>query len=439
MKKLLFIALTFCISQTKAQIITTVAGAGGAGFTGDNGQATSAELNLPKGVAIDAAGNMYIVDESNSRIRKVNTSGVITTIAGTASYGFNGDNGPATAATLYTPAGMSIDAAGNLIIADEDNFCIRKINTAGIITTIAGMGGSAGFTGDGGQATAAKLIRPYAAQYDAAGNLYITDTQNNRIRKVNTSGIITTIAGNGTAGFAGDNGQATAAELNGPDALAFDPAGNLYIADVANIRIRMVNTAGIISTYAGTGVAGYNADGIAATAAQLNNPCGVVVDGAGNLYIGDGNNNRIRKVTKSTGIISTIAGTGAAGFGGDGGPATAALLHLPVGMAFDANGSLYFAEATNNRIRKITNVAQSGIATFNIQNSTLRIYPNPANNKITIDADDVLDIKLFDVLGKQISSTKQNQLDVSNLPEGVYFIQVQTKQGNTSQKIIVQH
>jgi hypothetical protein len=354
MKKLIaLLSLAFYVN-TNAQIITTVVGNGTATFAGDNGQATAASLSLPKGVVFDASGNMYIVDENNNRVRKVNTSGVITTVAGNATQGFGGDNGPATAASLYTPTGMTIGAAGNLVIADEDNFCIRSVNSAGTIKTIAGQGGAPGFSGDGGQATAATLIRPYATEYDAAGNLYITDTQNNRIRKVSTTGIITTIAGTATGGYAGDNGPATAAELNSPLALAFDTVGNLYIADAANNCVRMINTAGVISTFAGTGTAGYNGDGVQATSAQLNNPVGLVFDAYGNLFISDGNNSRIRKVDGGTGIISTIAGSGVAGYSGDGGLATAAELHIPVGMAFDASGNLYFADASNNRIRKIT-------------------------------------------------------------------------------------
>ncbi len=328
-------------------IITTVAGTGWYGYSGDGGAATAARLRQPYGVAVDAAGNLYIADEFNHRIRKVDTGGAISTVAGSGTEGYSGDGGLATATQLNTPTGVAVDAAGNLYIADQNNQRIRKVDTGGAITTVAGTGGY-GYSGDGVAATAAQLYGPYGVAVDAAGNLHIADTLNNRIRKVDTGGVITTVAGSGTKGGT----AATAAQLRHPRGVAVDAAGNLYIADTLNQRIRKVDTGGAITTVAGTGTSGYSGDGGAATAAQLYKPSGVAVDAAGNLYIADFRNNRIRKVDTG-GAISTVAGTGESGDGGDGGAATAAQLTWPQGVAVDSTGNLYIADTSNRRIRKV--------------------------------------------------------------------------------------
>jgi len=342
-------------------IITTVAG-GGTAYPGDGGPATSASLPVPWGVAADAAGNLYIASDG-SRIRKINSSGIIGTVAGNGAIGFSGDGGPATSAALYEPSGVAVDAAGNLYIADTWNQRIRKVSPSGIISTVAGNKAYK-FAGDGGPATSASLSRPGGVAVDAVGNLYIADKMNNRIRKVSPSGIISTVAGNGTEGFSGDGGPATSASLNWPAAVAVDAAGNLYVADTLNSRIRKVSPSGIISTVAGNGMAGFSGDGGSATSASLNLPQGVAVDAAGNVYIADWGNNRIRKVNPS-GVISTAAGNGTPGFSGDGGPATSASLYLASsngltlsGVAVDAAGNLYIADFGSNRIRK---VSSSGI------------------------------------------------------------------------------
>jgi uncharacterized protein (TIGR03437 family) len=329
-------------------VIATVAGTTAQGSSGDNGPATGAGLYLPDSIAVDSAGNLYIADPENNRIRKV-ANGVIVTMAGGWTRGFSGDNGPVSGAMFNDPTGVAVDSAGNLYIADSGNNCIREISN-GVIATVAGNG-TQGISGDRGPATSAQLNQPTAVAADFAGNLYISDTGNIRIRKV-SSGVITTVAGNGTPGFSGDNGPATSARLFGPSGLAADSAGNIYIADADNGRVRKVSN-GVVTTVAGNGAHGYSGDNGPATSAQLSGPLGVAVDASGNLYIADFYVNRIRKV--ANGVITTVAGDGTQGFGGDNGPATSASMFWPGSVAVDSAGNLYIADSYNNRIRKVSN------------------------------------------------------------------------------------
>jgi sugar lactone lactonase YvrE len=335
-------------------MIDTVAGTGTAGYSGDGGPAIAASLYTPYGVAVDNSGNIYIADTFNHRVRKVNASGIITTVAGNGTAGYSGDGGAATAAKLNEPFRVAVDSSGNIYIADTYNYRVRKVNTSGIITTVAGNG-TAGYSGDGGVATAANISYPVGITVDSSGNIYITDLDNYRVRKINTSGIITTVAGNGTAGYSGDGGAATAAKLNRSFGVTIDNSGNIYIADTYNYRIRKVNTSGIITTVAGNGTAGYSGDGGAATAAKLNYPREIGLDSSGNIYIADQGNNRVRKVNTS-GIITTVAGNGTAGYSGDGGAATSASLRTPTGVAIDSTGNVFIADYGNNRIRKLYDV-----------------------------------------------------------------------------------
>ena len=355
-------------------MITTVAG-GGSG--GDGGAAVAAQLNNPYDVASDDLGNLYIADVGNSRIRKVDAAGVITTVAGDGTRGYGGDGGAAVAAQLQGPWSVAVDGAGNLYIADTYNSRIRKVDAAGIITTVAGDG-SFGYGGDGGAAVAAQLQSPWGVAVDGAGNLYIADTGNSRIRKVDAAGVITTVAGDGTHGYGGDGGPGTLAQLNRPLDVAVDGAGNLYIVDTYNYRLRKVDAAGVITTVAGDGTYGFGGDGGPAVAAQMRALYGVAVDGAGNLYIVDTYNYRIRKVD-AAGVITTVAGDGTLGYGGDGGRAVEAQLYRPFGVALDGAGNLYIADTYNNRIRRLKRalrISAGGIALATGTPVVRRISPN---------------------------------------------------------------
>jgi uncharacterized protein (TIGR03437 family) len=360
--------------------VSTVAGNGVTGYSGDGGSAINAELNDPNGVAVDAAGNLYIAEFLGERVRKVATNGTITTVAGTGVAGFSGDGGPATLASLNGPSRVALDKAGNLYIADSDNYRVRKVSLNGTITTVAGNG-TADSSGDGGPATSAALDSPGDLALDSAGNLFIAsgaflgDGRGNVVRKVTPAGLITTVAGNGTAGYSGDGGPATSAALNAPEGLAIDRAGNLYIADQFNRRIRKVSN-GVITTAAGNGLAGYAGDGGPGVSAELSGPAGISLDAAGSLYIADRDNNRVR-VLLTNGTIWTVAGDGSAAYGGDGGPAITAALNSPRSVAIRA-GAVYVADAKNERIRLLTpqpgapSIAPNGIVPIYSRSNTIQ-------------------------------------------------------------------
>ncbi len=333
-----------------AQTISTIAGDGTASFGGDGGAATAAHINMPSGLCFDATGNMYITDAGNQKIRAVSASGVITTIAGTGTSGFSGDGGPATAAKIDHPGDVAVAASGKIYFTDFNNNRVRQIS-GGVITTVAGTGAGAS-TGDGGPATAAAINSPLGIYLDASsGLMYVAALYDIRVINLST-GIIKTYAGTGSIGFGGDGGPATAAQFSNINFIYMDPSNNLYISDNGNQRIRKINSAGVINTIAGTGVVGFSGDGGPATNAKLNYPAGVIADNAGNVYVSDALNYRIRKISPS-GIINTYSGTGSAGYGGDGGAALAALLNYPQDMEFNAAGNLCFADLINSRIRKI--------------------------------------------------------------------------------------
>ncbi len=342
------------LSKAQVGIINTIAGNGTTGFSGDGGPATAAGLYIPYGLAIDYAGNIYTSQSGDGRIRKITPRGVITTIAGNGSSGYSGDGGRATAASLFNPKGLSVDRIGNLYIADFNNHRVRKVDTSGIITTIAGNG-SIGHSGDGGAAVYATLSFIVAVTTDTFGNIYVTDS--NRIRKIDTyTGVISTVAGNGYSGYSGDGGVATSAQIDGPTDIVFDNLGSLYIADRNNNSIRKVDQYGIITTIAGNDTAGYRGDGGQATTAELYHPTSVAVDGIGYIYISDYDNYRVR-VVDNFGVINTLAGTGSSGYAGDGAPATVAMLYQTSVLRIDNAGKLYVVDMGNYRLRTVTSIS----------------------------------------------------------------------------------
>ena len=354
--------------------ITTIAGTGKdggydapelPGFFGDGGAAVQAMMTAPTGVAADARGNVYVADRANRRIRRIAPNGIITTVAGTDDYGSSGDGGPAASATLDDPYDVATDTNGNVYISDVYEYRVRRIDSSGIISNYAGQNsghrfGGPGFGGDGGPATDA-LMGPQGMAVDARGNFYVADPNNCRIRRVTPDGIIKTFAGIGCTGtLVGDGGPATSAVLWDARSVAVDRHGNLYICETGSGRIRKVTANGIITTIAGNGHRGFSGDGHRATRARLWFPEGVAVDRADNVYIADNANYRIRKVTPN-GIITTIAGHSEDdtykrhNLGGDGGPARRSRLSAPGAVAVDARGDLLIADYGNYRIRKIIN------------------------------------------------------------------------------------
>jgi len=422
LSRLSLAALTILAAQSlcHSQIITTFAGGGDSNIPGDGGPANQGSLNEPRNVAFDALGNLYIADYMNHRIRRVSSTGIISTVAGTGTPDSTGDGGLAINAAIRLPVGIAIDNAGNLYFSENVTHKIRRIDPAGIITTIAGTG-TPGFSGDGGPAAKAQLYGASGLATDASGNLYVADTNNQRVRKIDTTGIISTVAGNPTGGVYGDGGLATATRLSSPAAVALDAGGNLYIAE--GNRIRKVNSAGIISTIAGTNAADATGDGGPAISATLASPYGVIVDASGNIYIGDSFNNRIRKVDTS-GIITTIAG-GHFGAIGDGGPAVDASLALPGGMAFDSAGNLYFADTNHDLVRKISGLGAGPVITSVLNGASLLpgIAPNTwatikgSNLSSVIDTWDKAVIN-----GKLPASLDGVSVTVAGQPAYIYYV-----------------
>jgi trimeric autotransporter adhesin len=442
MKKL-FLLFTSCIlySSVQAQIITTIAGGGTSGL-GDGGAATAAQLAHPIGIVVDAGRNLYIGDRDNNLIRKVTVSGVISIIAGTGTPGYSGDGGAATAAQIFHPYGVKVDNSGNIYFADAGNFCVRKINVAGIITTIAGIAGSGGYNGDDIGATTAQLNGVGDIAIDNRGNIFIADGTNNRIRKVSSSGIITTCGGTGMNSNSGDGGLATAAGIYEPYSISLDAIGNLYIAEDHGHSIRKINTSGIITTVAGTGLPGYSGDNGPATAAQLDRPVGVIAGARDYIYIADSHNNRIRKIA-TDGIISTVAGTGTAGYSGDGFSPTTAELNTPAGVAVDSYSNLYIADFGNNRIRYIRNTVS--VPTINASKPELHVYPNPSHGAFTVQWSSpesaAAQVIITSLLGEKvkeltIGANKDVEIQLNAVP-GVYFINCMADGVRESVKVVI--
>lgn len=338
------------------EIISTIAGTGVPGFSGDGGSAVTAMLSSPFGIAIDGEDNLYIADSSNQRIRKVDLgTGQITTVAGSGNFGFQGDGSPAVSASFKAPQGVAVDESGNLFIADTFNNRVRRVDgTTGIVTTYAGNGSFA-FAGDAGPAEEASLRQPEDVAVDRQGNVFIADTSNHRIRQVLVgSGLIITIAGNGDSSYAGDTGSARNASLFQPRSISLDPLGTLYIADTNNHRIRLVdvNEQNIL-TEAGDGFARFGGDTRSSVEASLSSPSGVVVNAARDIFISDTGNGRVRKVTRVNRLIDTIAGNGESTYSGDSGDAQDATIFHPHNVVVDTAGNLYFSDTENHRVRRV--------------------------------------------------------------------------------------
>jgi RHS repeat-associated protein len=370
-------------AENLSAVITTVAGNGAQGYGGDGGPATQASLNYPGGITHAPDGSLYIADYYNHRVRRVGLDGIITTVAGNGNQGYSGDGGPATQAELALPYGLDVARDGSLYIADQKNHRIRRVGLDGIITTVAGNG-TAGFDGDGGPATQAKLYEPVGIVLSPDGSLYIADHTNQRIRRVGPDGIITTVAGTGSYSYGGDGGLATLASFRYPYSAVLQPNGSFYIGDHYNHRVRRVGPDGIITTVAGTGNQGYSGDGGLATQAMLNSPGAVGLSPDGSLYIPDSWNHRVRRVGPD-GIITTVAGNGSAGYGGDNGPATQAQLYYPSTTVIGPDGSLYISDPYNHRIR--------------------RLAPPPAGTSygdVLIPSDDGQQLYVFDPAGRHL-------------------------------------
>lgn len=446
--KYLLIAISLLLSPLiiQAQIITTFAGNGSSGSNiGDGGPATTAVLGDPTGGAFDKYGNYFIACAiGGNYIRRITPAGIITTIAGTGSSGFNGDGIPATTAKLGLPTCVIVDTVGNLYIADGQNNRIRKVDiVTGIITTIAGNG-TAGYSGDNGPATNAKLNIPCDICFDKYGNLYIADYSNARVRKVNTSGIINTFAGNGIPGYSGDGSRADTGRIGGISGVATDHLGNIYLADISLSRVFKVNTSGIITTVAGTTTGYlYNGDNMPATNANID-PTKIKIDNYGNLYIAEHQNYRVRRVA-ANGYIYTEAGLGSSGFSGDGGSATTAQLSYPSGITLDSCGNLYISEANNNRIRKVTYAKchQLDASEMQEQGTAPFIYPNPINDILHIDGiNHLTNYRLISIVGASLQQgslkSGSNIVSMATLPPGIYLLELADDNKRTITKILKQ-
>lgn len=414
----------FCCITTTAQTIFTVAGGTGTSL-GDGAPALHAALNNPYGITIDTGNNIYFADRNSHRIRKIDAAGVVTTIAGTGVAGYSGDGKKAVKARIDYPIGLALDHQGNLVFADRYNNCVRRVQLTppGIIETIAGNG-TAGFSGEGGPATGAQLNGPAGLMEDTGGDIYVCDAYNHCIRKITPDGKIMTIAGTAERKYSGDGGPATAAGLIEPYGIAADRAGNIFLTDYGSNVIRKIDAAGIITTLAGTGTAGYSGDGGPATGAALNKPTGIALDSAGNILIADSENQRIRLVTTS-GVITSIAGTGATGYSGDGGPAVSAALSGPVSIAVSKAGVIYFSDLGNNRIRAIGPTDEQHDTATSI---SISVEPDPAAMTIRFAyrAHGIVLIKLTDLDGKvldikSILNSSEAIFDVSKLKSGLYM------------------
>ncbi len=431
MKKHLLFATTIIIqtsslffaNTSSAQTVSTLAGSGYSGFTDATG--TAAQFSNPTGIAIDVSGNVYVGDRVNNRIRKITPAGVVSTLAGVNMVGFLDGNG--TVAQFSDPNGVAVDASGNVYVGDKNNHRVRKVTPASVVSTFAGNS-TAGYTD--GTGTSAQFYSPVGIAVDTTGNVFVADFDNHRIRKITPLGVVSTIAGSGTAGFA--DGTGTAAQFNYPAGVAVDASGNIFVADAGNNKIRKITPAGVVSTVAGSTAGFTNGTG---TAAQFNYPTGVAVDAYGNILVADEANNRIRLISPNA-VVSTLAGST---IGFTNGIGTAAQFQYPYGVAIDASANVYVADMMNNSIRKIT--TSVSVSNFDVKNN-VKIYPNPASVSFTIECTGLSNAKLqvMDIVGKELMkqsfSTDSYTLNIENLPAGMYLIKLSCEQGTATEKII---
>ena len=428
---ILLLLLTFVYS-VQSQTITTVAGTGSSGFSGDGGLATTAKLNLPFNLTFDKSDNIYIADTYNNSIRRIdNESGIITTVVGTADK--------KQISELKTPTGLTFDNNNNLYVADLANLRIRKVNLdTGSSITLVGQKSETEFPNIN-----EPLGGPFNVVFDKHGNLYVSVNGDSNVKKVEFStGKVTVIAGTGDVGFSGDGGQASAAKLANPTGLILDGKGNLYISDSGNERIRKVNlSTNIITTVAGTGETGFLGEDTDATKAQLANPLGLAIDNAGDLFVVDRGNNMVRKITLSTGKISTVVGNGEAGFSGDGELATNAKLSNPTGLAFNNTGELFVVDRGNNRIRKVSGLANEAVEDVTL-GANIKVFPNPSTDKITIELNNNVELNtvtMFNANGGQVKvQLNDNTLNVAKLPRGIYVLKIATTKGSIEQKVVLE-
>lgn len=427
-KFLLSVMLFFLISAAQAQYVSTFAGSGVSGAVDANG--INASFNQPGYMCMDPAGNLYVADYRNNKIRKITPTGDVTTFVGSGSQGAT--DGTGTGATFYRPASICIDSQGNFYVADFMNHKIRKVTSGGVVTTFAGSGFQGSANGNG---TSASFDFPADLVADAADNIYVVDKENNKIRKITPSGDVTTFAG---ANFSGStDGMGTTARFNKPSGICIDASGNFYISDQYNQKIRKITPAGQVSTIAGSGAQG-STDGAAATA-SFYYPTGICIDTSGNLFVADFSNEKIRKITP-LGIVSTYAGSGAQG-ANDGNAATATFFS-PTGVFVDDSDLIYVSDQFNHKIRKIEE-STAGIDDNEFIKG-VTVYPNPSNGFITIHFSKEVNNSFFilnDISGRQVMigelNSQKTRLDFSSFLTGLYFIEVVTDQGKAIKKVII--
>jgi len=444
-----------CSSIANAQIISTIAGCSGGDDTTNGIPALTAKLDNPWAIAVDDSGNIYISEPEMCVVRKIDVSGNITTVAGNRTAGYTGDNGPATAAQLNFPYGLAVDHAGNLYIADQQNSAVRMVSPAGIITTFAGVQWESGYTGDGGSASYATLDSPFDVTFDAAGNLYISDAFNEAIRRVSTGGVISTIINHISSfgcsvrglGYTGDMTSPSNCSLSG---IATDQSGNIFIADFWDNIIREVTPLYGMTTIAGSPIdtVAYYGDGGLAKNAALWGPKRITVDGSGNIVFSDLLNNRIRKIDAS-GIITTIAGNGSAGNSGDGGMATAAELSGPVGVVYDHRGNLYITDNGNGLVRKVS-PGNVGVEQLFISNN-FALLPDPNNGtfsakgSLALTGNENVLLEVVDMAGKVVykntaiakNGTLDTQISIDVSP-GMYLLKMSSARSLCTRQFVIE-